>query len=111
MAIRPTDLQLAIVSSVQSPPAAQRAEENPRAAQVAAKAVFAGQVEERNERVAETGNLHGNRIEVNDRQQEPRGQQQRFRRRRGAPGAPPEEPVADVSADPSEPPHLIDFTA
>jgi hypothetical protein len=109
MAIRPTDLQLAIVSAVQSPPAAQRAEENPRIAQGVAQAAFAGQVEERNERVAETGNMRGNRIEVNERQQEP--QEHPRRRRRHQLGTPFEEPVAEQTADPSEPPHLIDFTA
>jgi hypothetical protein len=109
MAIRPTDLSLSIASQVQTPPLAQHAEEAPRNAQNAAQAVFAAQTEQRNETVAETGNLRGNRIEVGERerndQQEPQGR----RRRRAA--APAQEPVAESSVDPGEPPHLIDFTA
>jgi hypothetical protein len=109
MAIRPTDLQLSIVSQVQSPPIAQRGEEGPRAAQVAAQAVFAAQSEQRNERVAETGDLQGNRIEVKERERDDQGQPQGRRRRR--PGAAFEEPAAEAIVDPGEPPHLIDFTA
>jgi hypothetical protein len=110
MAIRPTDLQLSVISQIQTPPIAQRAEEAPRNAQVAALAVFAAQTEQRNESVAETGQLQGNRIEVgererNDQQYEPQG------RRRRRPGMPAEEPVAESVVDPGEPPHLIDFTA
>jgi hypothetical protein len=110
MAIRPTDLQLSVVSQIQNPPIAQRAEEAPRNAQGAAQAVFAAQAEQRNETVAETGQLQGNRIEVgererNDQQNEPQG------RRRRRPGTPPEQAVAETNVDPGEPPHLIDFTA
>ena len=110
MAIRPTDLQLSVVSQIQSPPLAQRAEEAPRNAQVAAQAQFAAQTAERNESVAETGKLQGNRIEVGEREREnQQGQSQGRRRRR--PGTPFEEPVAETTVDPGEPPHLIDFTA
>ena len=110
MAIRPTDLSLSIASQIQNPPIAQHAEEAPRNAQAATQAVFAAQTEQRNETVAETGQMRGNRIEVgererNDQQHEPQGR----RRRRSA--APAEEPVAETSVDPGEPPHLIDFTA
>jgi hypothetical protein len=110
MAIRPTDLQLSIVSQVQTPPIAQRGEEGPRAAQVAAQAVFAAQTQERNERVSETDHLQGNRIEVGERERDDQGQPQ-GRRRRHHPGMPFEEPAAETVADPGEPPHLIDFTA
>ena len=109
MAIRPTDLQLSIVSQVQSPPIAQRGEEGPRAAQVAAQAAFAAQTEQRNERVAETGESQGNRIEVGERERDDQGQPKGRRRHR--PGAAFEEPAAEAVSDPGEPPHLIDFTA
>ena len=110
MAIRPTDLQLSIISQVQTPPIAQRAEEAPRNAQVVAQAVFDAKTTQRNETVAETGGLQGNRIEVgererNDQQYEPGG------RRRRRPGAAAAEPVAETAIDPEDPPHLIDFTA
>ena len=110
MAIRPTDLSLSIASQVQTPPLAQHAEEAPRTAQAATQALFAAQTEQRNETVAETGQLQGNRIEVgererNDQQYEPQG------RRRRRPAAQAAEPVAETSVDPGEPPHLIDFTA
>ncbi len=110
MAIRPTDLQLSVVSQLQTPPIAQRGEEGPRAAQIAAQAVFAAQTEERNERVAETGQSQGNRIEVGERERDDQGQPQ-GRRRRHRPGAAFEEPAAEAISDPGEPPHLIDFTA
>jgi hypothetical protein len=109
MAIRPTDLQLSVVSQLQTPPIAQRGEEGPRAAQVAAQATFAAQAEQRNERVAETSDLQGNRIEVGERERDDQGQSQGRRRRR--PGMPFEEPAAEAATDPGEPPHLIDFTA
>ena len=110
MAIRPTDLQLSIVSQVQTPPIAQRAEEGPRAAQVAAQAVFAAQTQERNEKVAETDHLQGNRIEVGERERNEQGEPHGQRRRR-RPGMPFEEPASESAVDPGEPPHLIDFTA
>lgn len=110
MAIRPTDLQLSIVSQVQTPPIAQRAEEGPRTAQVVAQGVFAAQTQERNERVAETGDLKGNRIEVGDRERDDQNQPQ-GRRRRHRPGTAFEEPAAESVVDPGDPPHLIDFTA
>ena len=111
MAIRPTDLQLAIISSAQSQPISQHAEESPRAAAAAAQAAFANQVEERQEKVTESGHARGNRIEVNDRQQDAQEQPQGRRRRRHLPGEPFEEPSVEAAVDPDEPPHLIDFTA
>jgi hypothetical protein len=58
MAIRPTDLQSALIVSTQAPPINQRAEQAPIAAQNAAQAQFAAKAEERNERVASDDGLH-----------------------------------------------------
>lgn len=110
MAIRPTDLNLAIIQGVQSAPLAQRAEENPRVAQAASQAAFVAETEQRNESITETGNMQGNRIEANDHKQEQDQQQAGRRRRRRLPGQPFEEPEVDTAAS-GEPPHLIDFTA
>ena len=76
MAIRPTDLQNALIVSTQAPPVAQRAEQAPVIAQGAAQAEFVSKTAERNERVAETTDAKGNRIEVEDKpDQERRGRQ------------------------------------
>ena len=108
MAIRPTDLQLAIVQTAQNPPAQQRAEEAPRQAQLAAQSAFVSKTDQRNESVAETTDAKGNKIDVKDRGADPRDAQ--GRRRQRAPGQPFEEVVEDA-AGLGDPPHLIDFTA
>ncbi len=110
MAIRPTDLQSALINSTQAPPIGQRAEEAPRLAQAAAQAQFTAQTEQRNERIAETADAKGNRIEVNDRQQD---QQQggQGRKRERKPGDPFDEVVEEASGLTDGTPHLIDYTA
>ena len=108
MAIRPTDLQLAIVNQAQNLPSQQRAEEGPRAAQAAAQAAFVQQTERRNESIAETQNAEGNKINVEERQRDDQSPQGRKRRRQ--PGDPFEEVVAEAAGE-GDPPHLIDFTA
>ncbi|HEX3467971.1 MAG TPA: hypothetical protein VHT05_07850 [Candidatus Elarobacter sp.] len=65
MAIRPTDLQGAIWQASQTAPLVQRAEDASRAAQQAAQASFAAQVQEREERVDGTGEALGNRVDPN----------------------------------------------
>ena len=107
MAIRPTDVQLSIVQAVQNPPLAQRAEEGPRQAQVAAQAAFVAQTSERNETIAQAGDAQGNK--VGDR--EPDGQGSRGgEKRQRKPGDPFDEAVDEASGF-GEPAHLIDFTA
>jgi hypothetical protein len=111
MAIRPTDLQNAINQTILNQPVGQRAEEAPRAAQNAAQAQFIAHTEERNERVAETGDAKGNRIEVGERapDREPGG---KGRKRERKPGDPFEETVDEASGlNDDGTPHLIDFTA
>ena len=49
MAIRPTDLQSALIVSTQAPPLGQRAEAAPGIAQGAAQAEFVEKTDERNE--------------------------------------------------------------
>jgi hypothetical protein len=107
MAIRPTDLQLSIVQSVQNPPLAQRAEEAPRQAQVAAQAAFVAQTSERNESIAQTGDAQGNKI--GDREAGRGGAEERRKRQR-KPGDPFDE-VVEEAAGFGEPSHLIDYTA
>lgn len=110
MAIRPTDLQSALIVSTQTPPTQQRAEQAPVAAQAAAQAQFVSKTDERNERVAETAEAKGNKIEVNERQ---RNDQQgaRGRKRERQPGDPFDEVVDEAAGLDDAPPHLIDYTA
>jgi len=107
MAIRPTDLQNSIVQAVQSPPIAQRAEEAPRQAQLAAQAQFVSETSQRNESIAQAGGAEGNK--VGDREagrEQPQG-----RKRERKPGDPFEDVVDDAAGPVGEPAHLIDFSA
>lgn len=111
MAIRPTDLQIALIAQTASPPLQQRAETTAVIAQGAAQAEFVAKTQERTERVAETTDLKGNRIEVGDREQdrqEPGGQ---GRKRERKPGDPFEEVVDEAAGLADGPAHLIDFSA
>ena len=109
MAIRPTDLQSALIVSTQAPPVQQRAEQASLIAQGAAQADFVKKTDERNERVAETTDAKGNRIEVKDRDQEQ--QQGGGRKRERKPGDPFEEVVEDAAGLSDGTAHLIDYTA
>ncbi|GAC1579599.1 MAG: hypothetical protein NVS3B7_13670 [Candidatus Elarobacter sp.] len=106
MAIRPTDIQGSIWQASQTAPLTQRAEEAPRAAQAAAQADFAAQLHVRDERISETSESLGNRVDANAE-----------RDARGDAGEPERrahralEEVAGEAAGLDEPPHLIDFTA
>ena len=107
MAIRPTDLQGAIWQASQTAPLAQRAEEAPRVAQQAAQASFAAQVQLREERIGESGEALGNKIDTNaERGGNGEGYEPQERQPRGA-----FEEAVDEAAGFAEPPHLIDFTA
>jgi hypothetical protein len=108
MAIRPADLQNAIVQSVQNPPLAQRAEEGPRQAQAAAQAAFVAQTSTRNESIAQAGDAQGNK--VGDRSPDRDAANGRGRKRERKPGDPFDE-VVEEAAGLGEPAHLIDFTA
>ena len=110
MAIRPTDLQSALIVSTQSPPTQQRAEAAPGLAQSAAQAAFVSKTDERNERVAESTDAKGNRIEVRDR---PQDQEQggRGRKRERKPGDPFDEVVEEAAGLSDGTPHLIDYSA
>jgi hypothetical protein len=110
MAIRPADLQSALIVSTQAPPLQQRAEQAPIAAQAAAQAAFVSKTDERNERVAETADAKGNRIEVNDRQRE-QEQGGKGRHRERQPGDPFDEVVDEAAGLSDGTPHLIDYTA
>lgn len=105
MAIRPSDFQSAISQASQIAPLAQRADEAPRMAQQAAQAAFAADVETREERIDETAEGLGNRVDTNaERDARDDDGEPHQRRARGA---------FDVADGPAldEPPHLIDFTA
>jgi len=110
MAIRPTDLQSALIVSTQAPPTQQRAEAAPGSAQSAAQAAFVSKTDERNERVAESTDAKGNRIEVRDR---PQDQEQggRGRKRERKPGDPFDEVVEEAAGLSDGTPHLIDYSA
>jgi hypothetical protein len=110
MAIRPADLQSVLIVSTQAAPTQQRAEQAPAAAQAAAQAAFVSKTDERNERVAETGDAKGNRIEVRDRDRE---QQQggNGRKRERKPGDPFDEVVDEAAGLSDGTAHLIDYSA
>ena len=110
MAIRPTDLQSALIYQTQTPPIGQRAEEAPRVAQQAAQAAFINQTDERNEKIAEAGDAKGNRIEVRDRPADQQAGGNGGKRQR-KPGDPFAEVVADAAGDDDDVPHLVDYTA
>jgi hypothetical protein len=105
VAIRPTDIQGAIWQASQTAPLTQRAEDAPRAAQQAAQATFAAHVQEREERVSETGEALGNRVDANA-ERDAQGDTYEPQDRR-----PPFQAAVDDAAGLDEPPHLIDFTA
>lgn len=104
MAIRPSDFQSSISQASLIAPLAQRAEEAPRVAQQAAQAAFAANVETREERIDETAQGLGNRVDTNA-ERDARGDdgEPRERRARGSFDA------ADGGL--LDEPHLIDFTA
>jgi hypothetical protein len=110
MAIRPTDLQSALIVSTQAPPTQQRAEQAPAAAQAAQQAAFIKQTDERNERVAETGDAQGNRIDVREREQ-PDQQGGHGRKRERKPGDPFDEVVEEAAGLSDGTAHLIDYSA
>jgi hypothetical protein len=108
VAIRPTDLQGSIIQSVQSAQLAQRGEDGPQQAALAAQATFASKLQQREERIAESGEVNGNRVSAEGGNRE----QPAFRRKRRKLAA--VEPVAEVveeAAGLGEPAHLIDVTA
>jgi hypothetical protein len=105
VAIRPTDIQGSIFQASQTAPLTQRAEDAPRAAQQAAQASFAAQVQEREERVNETDKALGNQVDANA-ERDARGDGYEPHERRT-----PFTDVVDEAAGLDEPPHLIDFTA
>jgi hypothetical protein len=110
MAIRPADLQSALIVSTQAPPTQQRAEQAPVAAQAAAQASFVSKTDERQERVAQTADAKGNKIEVNDKQaQDQQGGRGRKRERKA--GDPFDEVVEEAAGLDDSTPHLIDYTA
>jgi len=111
MGIRPVDMQGVIAQSVQSAPISRQAEDAAARGQTAAQAQFANKVEERNETIAETQNLGGNKVtpkEERDRQDAQK------RKKKRQPGDPFEEVVDGPifgSEDDAVVPRLIDFTA
>jgi len=110
MAIRPTDLQNALIVSTFAPPVNQRAEQAGSIAQGAAQAEFVAKTDERQEKVAETTELKGNKIAVKDKpDQEQGGAKGQKRERR--PGDPYEEVVDEAAGLSDGTPHLIDYTA
>lgn len=105
--IRPIDLQTTLISTQQSAPAAQRAEQGPRADAQAAQAAFAAEVTRRDESVAPTGEALGNRVGA-----KPDGGGERKRRSHADEyGAPLEESVDPTGESTEEPAHIVDFTA
>jgi hypothetical protein len=109
MAIRPTDLQSALIVSTQAPPVMQRAETAPSIAQGAAQAEFVAKTDERNERVTETTDAKGNRVAGKEQPDQQQGGKGRKRERK--PGDPFDEVVEEAAGLSDGTPHLIDYTA
>jgi hypothetical protein len=104
--IRPIDLQTTILSA-QNVPTAQRAEDGTRTAAQAAQAAFAAELTHRDESVAPTTEVLGNRIGAKPDEHEGHGGDTHKREPRSA-----FEQVVDEEAGISEePPHIVDFTA
>lgn len=103
--IRPIDLQTTILSGQNAPAAAQRADEGPRIAAQAAQAAFAAELTQREESVAPTTEVAGNRIDG-----KPNGRE-RGAARKGKPRTPFEQVVDDAAGSSDEPAHIVDFTA
>jgi len=110
MAIRPTDLQNALIYQTQASPVSQRAEEDPRLSQAAAQSQFVAHTEERNERVSETGDAKGSKIGVKDREAEEQ-QGGKGRKREKKPGDPFGVVVDEASGSDDDTPHLVDYSA
>jgi len=107
MSIRPADIQASIYQATQTAPVVARAEEAPHASQVALQASFAAAVQERQERVQDTGSATGNRVNARpDREQETSERKKRQRQ----PGEPFDEVIHEAAGD-GEGEHIIDFTA
>jgi hypothetical protein len=105
--IRPIDLQNSILQSIQSAPGVQRAEDGPRIAAQAAQAAFAAAVTVREESVAPSAEVVGNRVGAKpekDREDGSRGGKRK-------PADSFEESADDAAGLAEEPAHLIDFTA
>jgi hypothetical protein len=111
MAIRPTDLQSALIVSTQAAPTQQRLEQAPLSAQAAQQAAFVSKTDERNERVAETTDLQGNRIGVRERDQPDQQEGGRGRKRERKPGDPFDEVVEEAAGLSDGTAHLIDYSA
>ncbi len=106
MSIRPADIQASIWQATQTAPINAKAEEAPHAAQLNAQASFVAAVQERQERISDTGNASGNRVNARpDREQ----QEQRKKRPR-QPGEPFDEVIHEAAGD-YEGEHIIDYTA
>ncbi len=107
MAIRPVDLQGAILQQTQIAGVAKTAEDAPRAAQIGAQTQFVEQLEKREETVHETDSLEGNRVNPEGERQ---GGGPGYRRRERKPGEPLPEDAVEL-AEYSDGEHIIDFTA
>ena len=114
MAIRPVDLQGAILQAPLTAQVQRQAEVAPQLAQAAAAQQFAAETEVRSETVHETENILRNKVEdVLKKQydQEGGGQQQSAARREHQPGEPFESIESSMGPVAVDGEHLIDFTA
>jgi len=108
MSIRPADIQASIYQATQTASTNARAEEAPHAAQLNAQASFVAAVQERQERIADTGNAGGNRVNARpDREQQDLPERKKRPRQ---PGEPFDEVVHEAAGD-GEAEHMIDYTA
>ncbi len=107
MAIRPVDLQLAYLAAPQNAAQVNSAQEGPQAAQAAAQAAFAAQVQQREETIAETAHADGTTLRTNaDREGNGEGYTPQERRRTYT--APDESSPLGLAGDGE---HFIDVTA
>jgi hypothetical protein len=109
VAIRPTDLQGSIIQSVQSAQLAQRNEDAAQLGAQAAQATFASKLQQREESIAESSEVGGNRVSADGGREQPGFQRKRRKAAEG--GGESFEEVVEEEAGLGEPTHLIDFTA
>jgi len=106
VAIRPVDLQGAILQQTQIAGAQKAAEDAPRAAQIAAQQQFVQELEHREESIEETDYLRGTKVNPEGERQ---GGGANYRKRERKPGPLPDDVVELAEFSDGE--HIIDFTA
>jgi hypothetical protein len=111
MAIRPVDLQLAYMAAPQNAAVVSHAQESPQAAQQAAQAAFAAELEQREEHVDGPQRAEGQKIRSREERDAAQDGSPRQRRRRGQTAYENEAGDSGPFGLAGEGEHFIDVTA